>query len=124
MKERKQWAREFEKIEIISSDIGGSVTLADIARVTDGFEESGFHGEFNQQPTVDLSIYRAGDQSPLEITATVERILEDFDATLPPGVQTRIDSNQAEDYRETIISVNREWFNGRGYCSFNSCTLS
>lgn len=102
MKERKQWAREFEKIEIISSDIGGSVTLADIARVTDGFEESGFHGEFNQQPTVDLSIYRAGDQSPLEITATVERILEDFDATLPPGVQTRIDSNQAEDYRERL----------------------
>ncbi len=32
MKERKQWAREFEKIEIIPSQYGGAVTLGDIAR--------------------------------------------------------------------------------------------
>ncbi len=102
MKERKQWATEFENIEIISDPTGGSVTLGDIAEVTDGFEESGFHGEFNEQPTVDLSIYRVGNQSPLAIAATVEEILEEFEKTLPPGVSQRIDSNSAEDYQERL----------------------
>ncbi|MGM0375271.1 MAG: efflux RND transporter permease subunit [Bacteroidota bacterium] len=102
MKERKQWAREFEKIGIVSSETGGTVTLGEIAEVTDGFEETGFHGEFNEQPTVDLSIYRVGDQSPLDIEEEVKTILADFEQTLPPGVQYRIDSNRAEDYRERL----------------------
>lgn len=102
MQERKQWAREFENIEVVSSPTGGTVTLADLAEITDGFEETGFHGEFNRQPTVDLQIYRIGDQSPLEIASTVQSILEETEPTLPPGVQYRIDSNTADDYRERL----------------------
>ena len=60
MQERKQWAREFGTIELISSENGGSVRLADIADIRDGFEETGFHGEFNRQPTVDLDIFELG----------------------------------------------------------------
>ncbi|MDX1638701.1 MAG: efflux RND transporter permease subunit, partial [Balneolaceae bacterium] len=70
MQERKQWADEYGRIELVSSQTGGSITLADIAEIRDGFEETGFHGEFNRQPSVDLEIYRIGDQSPLEIAAT------------------------------------------------------
>ncbi|MCH4824238.1 efflux RND transporter permease subunit [Gramella lutea] len=100
MKERKQWAEEFGSITIVSSPSGAKVTLADIAKITDGFEETGFHGQFNQQPSVDLSIYRVGDQSPLEISEITNDILDDFQ--LPPGIQYRIDSNRAEDYRERL----------------------
>lgn len=50
MQERKQWADEYEHIEIISSETGGSIALGDLAKITDGFEETGFHGEFNQVP--------------------------------------------------------------------------
>jgi multidrug efflux pump subunit AcrB len=100
MKERKQWAKEFGDITIVSSPSGARVSLQDIATITDGFEETGFHGQFNQSPSVDLSIYRIGDQSPLDIEETVLEIMEDFQ--LPPGVQFRIDSNSAEDYRERL----------------------
>jgi multidrug efflux pump subunit AcrB len=100
MQERKQWAEEFGNITIVSSPSGARVTLKDIATITDGFEETGFHGQFNQSPSVDLSIYRIGDQSPLEIEETVLAILDDFQ--LPPGVEFRIDSNRAEDYRERL----------------------
>ncbi|NBC25276.1 MAG: AcrB/AcrD/AcrF family protein [Bacteroidetes bacterium] len=102
MQERKQWARQFGTIELISSENGGSVTLADIADITDGFEETGFHGEFNRQPTVDLDIYRIGQQSPLEIAAAVEQILENAEASFPPGVQYRIDSNAAQDFSQRL----------------------
>jgi len=100
MKERKQWAKEFGNITIVSSPSGARVNLQDIATITDGFEETGFHGQFNQSPSVDLSIYRIGDQSPLDIEETVLEIMEDFQ--LPPGVQFRIDSNSAEDYRDRL----------------------
>ncbi len=102
MQERKQWADEYSNIEIIPSETGGSIRLADLASITDGFEETGFHGTFNQQPTVDLQIYRVGDQSPLDIAATVKQILEESESTLPPGIKYRIDSSSAQDYRERL----------------------
>ncbi|WP_255702881.1 efflux RND transporter permease subunit [Antarcticibacterium sp. 1MA-6-2] len=100
MQERKQWAEEFGKITIVSSESGARVTLADIATITDGFEETGFHGHFNQTPSVEIEIFRVGDQSPSDIAEAVQAILKDLD--LPPGVEYRIDSNRAEDYEERL----------------------
>ncbi|QDH81093.1 efflux RND transporter permease subunit [Echinicola soli] len=100
MKERKQWAREFGEINIASSPSGAQVKLRDIATITDGFEETGFHGQFNQAPAVSMEIFRVGDQSPIEIEELVNELLADFQ--LPPGVNYRIDSNRAEDYRERL----------------------
>ncbi|MCP9201366.1 efflux RND transporter permease subunit [Gramella sp. GC03-9] len=100
MQERKQWAEEFGNITIVSSSSGAKVTLADIAAITDGFEETGYHGKFNQTPSVDIEIFRVGNQSPLEIAEVVQKIMDEFQ--LPPGVNYRIDSNRAEDYRERL----------------------
>lgn len=100
MKERKQWAEEFGNVTIVSSPSGAKVSLADIATITDGFEETGFHGQFNQKPAVSLSIYRVGDQSPLVIAEITNGILDEFQ--LPPGIEYRIDSNRAEDYSERL----------------------
>ncbi|MCG6186746.1 efflux RND transporter permease subunit [Maribellus maritimus] len=102
MKERKQWAEEFSRIEVIPSQTGSSVTLADLADISDGFEETGFHGQFNKQPSVSIQVYRVGKQSPLNIESAVKDIVTDFQNTLPPGVNYRIGSNQAEDYRERL----------------------
>lgn len=102
MKERKQWAREFENIEIVTTPAGASVTLGDLATITDGFEEAGFHSRFNRQYSVELGIYRIGKQSPLDIAETVENVMADFESTLPAGVEYRIGSNRADDYRERL----------------------
>ena len=103
MQERNLWAEEFGDIDIISSESGATVKLKDIATITDGFEETGFHGQFNQQNTVDLEIFRIGNQSPLEIEEIVKGILEEYEQSLPPGVNVRIDSNRAEDFRERLL---------------------
>lgn len=102
MEERKLWAEEFANIDIISSQAGATVKLGDIAEITDGFEESGFHGQFNQQNTVDLEIFRIGKQSPIDIERIVKEIIADYEQSLPPGVNIRIDSNRAEDFRERL----------------------
>jgi multidrug efflux pump subunit AcrB len=110
MQERKQWAVDYGSIEILSSPSGGRITLADLATIRDGFEEAGFFGEFNRQPSIDIEIYRIGDQSPLEIAATVQDVMQEAQATFPPGVQYRIDSNAADDYRERLSLLTENGF--------------
>ena len=100
--ERKQWAGQLGSIVVVSSDTGAPVTLADIATITDGFEEDGFHAQFNQQPSVEIEIFRIGSQSPLEIAAAVETVLADLETTLPEGIEYRIDSNRARDFHERL----------------------
>ena len=102
VKERKQWAEEFGSIALIPSEGGTALTLADVAQIRDGFEEVGFHSRYNQQPSVEIGIYRVGTQSPLEIASAVQSILGDFEKTVPPGVQTRIDSSRADDYEDRL----------------------
>jgi multidrug efflux pump subunit AcrB len=100
--ERKQWGRQLGEIVVISADSGAPVRLADIATIYDGFEEEGFHSQFNRQPSVELEIFRIGDQSPLEIAAAVEAVLADLDKTLPPGIRYRVDNNAAEDFADRL----------------------
>ncbi|MCP8900618.1 efflux RND transporter permease subunit [Gilvimarinus xylanilyticus] len=102
MNERKQWAEEFATIPVVTTPAGAIVTLGDIAEIRDGFEETGFHSQFNRQPSVEVNIFRVGNQSPLDISAAVERVLKELDTTLPEGVHHRIDSNSAEDFSDRL----------------------
>ena len=100
--ERKQAAEEFGGIEIIADGADGTVRLADIATITDGFVEEGFHSRFDGTPSVELQVFRIGSQSPLEIEEAVRAILADFEQSLPPGTDWRIDSSSARDFRERL----------------------
>jgi len=102
---RKQWAEEFAEIEIVAGREGQIVTLADIATIRDGFEDFGFHSQFSQTPSVQLEIYRVGSQSPTDVATAVEQTMKEFEAVLPPGVQWRIDSNNAEEFRSRLSLV-------------------
>ena len=105
VKARKQWAEEFGAIEVVASRDGPVVTLADIATIRDGFEEVGFHSQFSQTPSVELEIYRVGSQSPIDVAAAVEETMAQFEAEMPPGVQWRVDSNNAEEFRRRLSLV-------------------
>ncbi|QDG52212.1 efflux RND transporter permease subunit [Persicimonas caeni] len=102
MKERKQWAEEFATIPIVTSASGTVVTLGNLADITDGFEEIGFHSKFNAQPSVSVAVYRIGDQSPLDISEAVRGVMDDFETSLPIGVEMRVDSSSADDYNDRL----------------------
>ncbi|WP_017732184.1 efflux RND transporter permease subunit [Nafulsella turpanensis] len=102
MNERKQWAEELAQIEVVTSAQGASVSLGEIAEITDGFSEEGFHAQFNQQPSIELEVFRIGEQSPLEIASAVKDVLAEFQKSLPEGIHHQLDGNIAEDYRERM----------------------
>ncbi len=105
VKARKQWAKEFAKIEVVSGRDGQVITLGDIATVRDGFEEVGFHSQFSQTPSVELDIFRVGSQSPGDVAEAVDETMANFESLLPPGVKWRIDSNNAEEFRRRLALV-------------------
>jgi multidrug efflux pump subunit AcrB len=102
LQEREVWAEELATITVLANANGAGIRLGDIAAIRDGFEEGDFHSRFNGQPSIELEIFRTGRQSPLEIEASVNAIMADFARSLPPGVAWRIDSNNAEEYRERL----------------------
>jgi len=107
IKARKQWAEQFAKIKLLTSDSGAAVTLGDIATIRDGFTEGNFHSQFNQQPSVELQIYRIGDQSPLQIADAVDEVMRAAERQFPPGVAWRVDNNNAEDFRSRLGLVTK-----------------
>ncbi|MCM8539182.1 MAG: efflux RND transporter permease subunit, partial [Lentisphaeraceae bacterium] len=102
LKEKKQWASELGKIKVIAAKNGSFIALEDIAEITDGFEEGGFHSQFNQKPSMELNIFRIGNQSPKEIADEVQKIMAEAELSLPQGVEWRIDGNAAKDYKDRL----------------------
>ncbi len=105
IKARKQWADQFAKIKIVANETGAAITLGDIATIRDGFTEGNFHSQFNQHPSVELQLYRVGDQSPLDIADAVNEVMHTAEAQFPPGVMWRVDNNNAEDFRSRVQLV-------------------
>ena len=87
VKGRKQFASEFAAIEIMTNRNGQSVKLGDIANIRDGFEEYGFQQQFDQKPSIEIEVYRVGNQSPQDVSDAVYETMALFEAVLPPGVE-------------------------------------
>ena len=102
LQERKQWAEELSQVPVVTGGGVSPVTLGEIASVEDGFEEAGFHSHFNGQPSIELELFRSGEQSPLTIEAAAQAIIEDLDRELPSGVSIRVDSNRAKDLGDRL----------------------
>jgi multidrug efflux pump subunit AcrB len=103
LRSRRLWAEELAAVPVVTSpQTGSTLLLGDLATVTDGFEEVSFHSQFDGMPSIEVQVYRVGDESPLEVAAAVEEVMEAFAPSLPPGVQMRVDSNAAEDFRQRL----------------------
>jgi len=107
VKGRKQYADEFAAIEILTNRGGQVVRLGDIATVRDGFEDYGYQQRFNQEPSIEIEVYRVGAQSPQEVSDAVFETMTQFESSLPPGVKWRLDMNRAEEFQDRLGLVTK-----------------
>jgi len=77
---------DFERIVIQANDQGGRVTLGDIAKVDDGFDENELKVRFNGEPCVVVWVFRSGDESAMRISAAVKDYIKKANLRLPEGV--------------------------------------
>ena len=102
VKERRDYAREFARIPIITANDGTQVLLEQIAEIKDGFEETDRYATFNGRPAVMMEVFRVGDRTPTAVADAVRRKLKDIRQILPPGLAVEVRNDRSEIYRQRL----------------------
>jgi len=107
MDERRDLGREFGDIPVVTAADGTTVKVSQIARIVDGFADTDEAGYFSSQPgpsrrAVTLSVYRIGDQTPLEVAAEAREFVDEFRQTLPPGYDIATLNDRSEVYGDRL----------------------
>ena len=77
---------DFANINILTASDGSRLTLGEIARIHDGFEEEPLYALFNGRPAVLIEVYRTGDQNAIEIGRAVRDYVDASKAQMPEGI--------------------------------------
>ncbi len=77
----------FRKITVATREDGSWLTIDDIARVNDGFDENPFEARFNGKRCVLIAVFREGNQSAIRIADDVRKFMEEARPRLPYGVK-------------------------------------
>ena len=112
MKERRDWAREFGDIPIVTSPAGTELRVCDLGRVTDTFEETYQVFTYNGHPAVGIEVYRVGDQTPIGVSDAVRAQLAPITCNLPPGIQLDVVHDMSDIYRQRLELLLRNGFLG------------
>jgi multidrug efflux pump subunit AcrB len=78
---------EFEDIVVVTRQDGTALTLGEIARVVDGFEEGDLQVRFNGTPAAMVRVYRTGNEDTIESSEKVHAYLEAARGRLPEGIE-------------------------------------
>ncbi len=76
---------QFESITLRASADGTRLSVGDVAKVTDGFDENLFLARMNGERCVTIAVFREGNQSAIQLTKNVRQHMEETE--LPEGVR-------------------------------------
>jgi multidrug efflux pump subunit AcrB len=103
---------EFERLVLLTREDGTRVTLGEIARVVDGFEETDQSARFDGRPTVVVQVWRVGDQSALEIARTVKEYVARAQASMPEGIVLTTWADDSKPLRDRLSTLLRNGIQG------------
>jgi multidrug efflux pump subunit AcrB len=90
VKDRRDTARQYARLPVLSLADGSQVLLEDIASVHEGFEDTNSWASYNGQPAVRIEIYRVGEQTPIQVAEAARAVLERIQDNLPEGLNLAI----------------------------------
>ena len=100
--DRRDWAREFSRIPIISMADGTIVLLEDIATVRESFADSDRFATYNGQRSIGLDIFRVADQTPVGVSRALPNAMAEIEADLPMGIFWDINQDRSEIYEQRL----------------------
>ncbi len=110
--ERRDFGREFVEIPIASTPDGATITVGDIAAVTDGFEDVDQEAFYNGQRAVQVQVFRVGTETPQSISENVYAYLEELRPELPDGIGLTVENDRSEIYRDRMSLLLKNAFLG------------
>ncbi|MBI1291038.1 MMPL family transporter [bacterium] len=100
--ERRNVAREFATIPVLTTPEGGVVLLSDVAEVREGFEDSDNFASYNGRRAIGISIYRIGDETPISVATAAREAVSTIESTLPAGIHLAINDDNSLVYRDRL----------------------
>lgn len=85
-KAQAYYGNEFSEIVLRTNSDGTRITLADVATISDGFEERSGFSSFNGQQTVMISVFTAEGQNDIDVSAGVRDFVNLKNTQLPEAV--------------------------------------
>jgi multidrug efflux pump subunit AcrB len=101
---------EFEDIVVLTRADGTRLTLGEIARVVDGFEDNDVSGRFDGEPAVIVRAYRVGKEGLIDISDAVKAYIAETTPRLPEGVRLTVWRDSSIQLRARLDTLFR---NGR-----------
>lgn len=80
-------AEQYRNIVVVSREDGTRITLGQIARISDGFEEDELEQTFNDLSSIEIDVFRRGDESAIKVANSVKDYLATVQADLPAGIR-------------------------------------
>jgi len=112
VKQRRDWAREFDRVPIVTTAEGTILYLGDMAHVIDEFEDADREATYNENRAIGLGVYRIGDQTPIGISDAAKKAMMDIEKDLPPGVNWTINRDRSDIYRQRLELLLKNAFYG------------
>ena len=107
MTERRDWARQFAHIPIVTTPEGTILYLDDIATVRDTFEDTDSLGTYNGARAMGVAVYRVGKQTPIGVSDATRLAMKEIAPDLPPGVHYGIRRDRSDIYRQRLTLLLR-----------------
>ena len=95
MTERKDYAHEFAVITIITNNNGSIVTLGEIAKITDTFEDKDLYATFNGQNAIEMTVNSNADKSPVTVAMATRSLIDKINVDLPDNMKLTVTSDRA-----------------------------
>ena len=103
---------DFERLVLLTRDDGTRVTLGEVARVVDGFEETDQSARFDGKPAVVVQVWRVGEQSALEIAEAVKDYVATAQSLMPEGITLTAWSDDSKALRDRLSTLLRNGWQG------------
>jgi multidrug efflux pump subunit AcrB len=118
IRDRKDYARQYATLPIITQEDGSRVLLEDIAKVTEGFEETDNWASFNGERAVIIEVYRVGDQTPIQVATSGKAVVKRINESLPEGVILVVQRDLSKIFSQRADLLLRNAYIGLGLVFF------
>lgn len=102
------WGEEFENVVVLTRNDGTRLTLREIARVRDTFEEGDLLARFNGKRAVMVNVSQVGNEDLVQIAEDVRTEVAKFKQRVPEGISfnTWIDTSEELQERMDVLTQN------------------
>ncbi|UCF41180.1 MAG: efflux RND transporter permease subunit [Gemmatimonadota bacterium] len=108
---------EFETTEpiadiVITTRNGRPIYVRDVATVDFGFKERDSFARLDDNPVISLAIVKRSGDNIIETADAVRAVIAEQSASFPPGTVVKLTSDQSEDIRDMVSSLENNIISG------------